>query len=173
MLGYVMPRGRGEGDRFLAAVAAEVTARGIKVAGAVQLNLENDPGRRCHMDLSLIGQDHRVRISQERGPLSTGCRLDPQGLVDAVHHVEAALKARAVDLVIINKFGARECEGGGFRAVIGQALTEGIPVLTTVSPGHLDGFLAFAEGFAAEIAAEPRLVVDWCVAQATARAAAA
>jgi nucleoside-triphosphatase THEP1 len=168
MLGYLVPVGRGEGDRLLAEVAADLVTRGVPVAGAVQLNIDTDPDRRCHMDLSLIGEDKRVRISQERGKHASGCRLDPQGLVDAVHRVEAALRGRSAALVIINKFGARECEGGGFRAVIGEALAAGIPVLTTVSHGHLADFLAFAGGMAQEIAPTHDQAVAWCLAQGAA-----
>lgn len=163
MLGYLVPTGRGEGDRLLAEVAAELATRGMPIAGAVQFNIDTDPDRRCHMDLSLIGEDRLVRISQERGKHASGCRLDPQGLVEAVHRVEAALRGRAAALVIINKFGARECEGGGFREVIGEALAVGIPVLTTVSPGHLADFLAFAGGMAEEIAPTHDRAVAWCL----------
>lgn len=163
MLGYFVPTGRGEGDRLLAAVAEDLAIRGVAVAGAVQHNVDYDPDRRCHMDLSVIGQDGRVRISQERGKLASGCRLDAQGLVEAVQRVEAALAGQSVGLVIVNKFGVQECEGGGFREVIGRALTAGIPVLTSVSSGHLSAFLAFADGLAEEIPPTHAAVVDWCL----------
>jgi len=101
MFAFFTAPGRGAGDALLAEVADMLTARGVRVRGVVQCNFEYDPARRCHMDLRILGSDHLVRISQERGIHAKGCRLDTQGLAEAVFHVDSGLAAGETDLVIV------------------------------------------------------------------------
>lgn len=161
MLGYFTSQGRGAGDALLAQVVETLEAEGAALAGVVQDNIEFDPERRCHMDLRVLGRARRVRISQDRGRFARGCRLDAQGLVDAVHQVEQALARGGVALLVVNKFSKAEAEGNGFRSVIAQALAQGVPVLTTVSEGNLAAFAAFAGDFAESVPAEPGAVLGW------------
>ena len=163
MLGYVISLGQGSGDRLIAAVAERISARGLPLAGAVQLNVEHDPERRCHMDLMILGQGGNFRISEDRGRHARGCRLDSHGMALAVQRVEADLARQPPALLIINKFGKEEAEGGGFREVIGHALLAGVPVLTSVSVANLPAFRAFADGLATEIPAEIDAAVAWCL----------
>lgn len=169
MLGYMISTGRGAGDRLMIAVADRLVAHGIALAGVVQLNVEHDPERHCHMDLHILGRDDVLRISEDRGRHARGCRLDPRGLADAVQRVESVLDQREAAVLIVNKFGKQEAEGGGFRDVIGRALMADIPVLTTVSRGNLAAFLRFADGLANEVAPDPEAAVAWCLAQAAGR----
>lgn len=166
MFAFFSAPGRGAGDVLLTDVAMALEARGLRVRGVVQCNFEYDPAHRCHMDLRILGSDHLVRISQERGIHAKGCRLDTQGLAEAVFHVEAALSDGRPDLLIVNKFGKQECDGEGFRDVIGRALVEDVPVLTSCGPGHRAGLLEFAGDMATELPADLAQIVDWCVAQA-------
>jgi hypothetical protein len=162
MLGYISATGRGAGDRLLADLAQALLARGVAVAGVVQLNRETRPDRHCDMDLMVLGHDHQVRISQDLGPLSRGCRLDPQGLETAVGLVMADL-GRKPALVIINKFGKSEAEGRGFRNALAEAMVAGIPVLTAVNSGNLPAFLEFAGELAEALPADEAALLDWCV----------
>jgi nucleoside-triphosphatase THEP1 len=163
MLGYIISPGQGAGDRLIAAVAEELSARGIPLAGAIQLNVEHDPARHCHMDLRILGKGGTFRISEDRGRHARGCRLDPRGLSDSVLQVEASLERQAPSLLIVNKFGKEETQGGGFREVIGRALLAGVPVLTSVSARNLPAFLDFAGGLATEVPAESDRAVAWCL----------
>lgn len=157
----------GETDRLLAALAARLEASGWALAGVVQVN-SGRPGRRhCDMDLRVLGRAEVIRISQNLGEDSSGCRLDPEGLAQAVALVERALQG-APRLLILNKFGKAEVEGRGFRGVIAQALGQGIPVLMGLKPVNRAGFEAFAEGLAQELPADPEALLDWCRAQAAA-----
>ena len=165
MLGYVVKTGQGMGDRLLGAVVAELGLRGVAMTGAVQSNYVFDPDRHCHMDLTVLGQGASVRISQDRGRHARGCRLDPQALALVVGQVEAALDTGTPALLVVNKFGKAELDGEGFRDAIAKALVAGLPVLTTVSPGQLAGFQAFAGDLACELPADVAAVVDWCLAQ--------
>lgn len=163
MLGYVLAEGRGEADRVLAKVAGRLTALGWPLAGVVQINVDHaDPARACHMDLEVIEGHRRIRISQDLGAMSRGCRLDPSALETAVGLVEAALH-RGPRLLCVNKFGKQEIDGRGFRPVIGRAMAAGVPVLTTVSPGNLDGFQMFAQGMGQALPPEVDAVLDWAL----------
>jgi len=165
-LGYVCATGRGASDGLLFGVAAALSGRKT-LFGVVQINSEADPDRPCHMDLAVLGTDAVIRISQFLGTGSSGCRLDTAGLETAVGLVETALLRAPPDLVpdlmIINKFGKLECDGRGFRPLIGQALAMGIPVLTSVSALNLPCFLDFAQDLATPLDPDPRTVLDWCV----------
>ena len=162
MLGYVTPDGAGASDILLAEVARRLAARGLPLAGAVQVNPENAAGGRRHMDLDVLGTGEVIRISQDLGAHASGCRLDPDGLERAVGLAESRLEAApAPRLVIVNKFGKQEIEGRGFRPLIGRALAEGIPVLTSVSPGNMAGFHTFAEDLASQVNSTPEAVLAW------------
>lgn len=161
MLGFVIVEGRGAADRLMFSVAQTLQAEGWPLAGAVQVNDESDPTARCDMDLHVLAMDQVVRISQNLGALSRGCRLDPAALASAVGLAEQAL-IRAPRLCIVNKFGKAEIEGQGFRPLIGAALSQGIPVLTSVSRGNLAAFEGFAEGMGEEIPATADQVLAWC-----------
>lgn len=164
MLGYITAEGRGAGDLLIAEVADRLRAQGVSLAGAVQVNLENDPARKCDMDLHILSGTDVIRISQNLGALSSGCRLDPAGLEQAVGLVMAALDLSPA-LLIVNKYGKQEIDGRGFRPVIGEALTRGIPVLLSVSAGNAPAFLDFAGELAERLPAEADSVLAWVAAQ--------
>ena len=143
-LSYISLPGRGATVSRLAEIAAGLTARGLRLAGTVQTNLERTKAHPCDMDLRVLPDGPVFRISQALGSASRGCRLDPGVLEDAV--VEAARRLDGADLLIVNKFGKLEAQGRGFVPVIVQALGAGIPVLVGVNGLNLPDFLAFAGG---------------------------
>ncbi|MBY6092239.1 DUF2478 domain-containing protein [Maritimibacter alkaliphilus] len=160
MLGYVSAAGQGEADELIRAVAARLRGQGLRLAGAVQVNLETDPAHKCMMDLHILSGTEVVRISQDLGTLAQGCRLDPEGLERAVGLVQAAL-AEGADLVIVNKYGKQEIGGRGFRPVINEALGAGVPVLTAVNPDNIAAFEEYAEGMGEALPPEEDAVLDW------------
>ena len=158
MLGYLVAEGQGEADRLLFSVAEQLQAEGWPLA-----NSEAAPAHKCDMDLHVLSMKEVVRISQNLGAFSKGCRLDPAALETAVGMAEAAL-AKSPWLCIVNKFGKSEIDGKGFRPLIGEALVQDIPVLTSVSRGNIAAFQAFAEGMGEEIAADLASILAWCKA---------
>lgn len=169
MLGFVTVNElAGAADRLLAATADTLGAQGLRLAGAVQDNLDRGPDQFCDMDLRILGDaGPTIRISQNLGNGSQGCRLDTGALAMAVARAEAVL-AQGADLVIINKFGKQECYGRGFRDFIAEALARDIPVLLSVPEDQLPGFHEFAGDLAEPLT--PAAVLDWCHAR-TRRAA--
>ena len=169
MLAFVSVPDQGYGDRLLARVAKRLVATGIDVGGVIQLNTETEPDCPCLMDLQVLSDDSVVRISQSLGRHSSGCRLDAAGLEEAVGRVGSALRAATPQLLILNKFGKQETEGRGFRPLIGQALSLGVPILTSVSAKNQDGFDIFAAGMATRLDATEIAITAWCLSHATAR----
>ena len=171
MLGFVTipDTAPGEADRLLAATAERLAAAGLRLAGAVQVNIDLGPGCQCDMDLRILGDDGPpVRITQSLGRESRACRLDTGALAQAVARAEAALD-RGTDLMIVNKFGKQESFGRGFQGTIARALAQGVPVLVHVPDEQLAAFRDFAGDLAEPV--PPAGIEDWCRARLTDRAA--
>lgn len=170
MLGYISMNGTpGEADLLLTALAAELGAKGVRLAGAVQSNIDLGPDCSCEMELTILG-DHGpdVRISQSLGSGSQGCRLDAGALETAVARVQSVL-ADGADIVILNKFAKQEAFGRGFRDVIASALEMGVPVLTYVPEGYEAAFAEFAGDFAEKL--DHQSAGAWCAAALAGKAA--
>jgi len=160
-IGYVMASQAGQTDHVLSETAQRLGARGIRLAGAVQINTER-ADRGCDMDLRILPGTRLLRISQSLGPGASGCRLDTAALEEAVGLTGAALELGA-ELMVINKFGKHEAEGRGFRELIGQALLGGTPVLIGVNATNREAFLDFAEGLAIPLPPHVPALEDWAL----------
>lgn len=159
MLGYITRFAEGQANALLAEVAEALRVEGVAVAGVVQVNASALRG--CDMDLHVLGGNDVVRISQNLGPMSQGCRLDAAGLERAVGLVQSRLQT-GVAILIVNKFGKQEAEGRGFRPVIGQALADGVPVLIAVADGYADAFEQFAQGIGQALNPSHDVVMEFC-----------
>lgn len=159
-IGYVMSEGRGDVDLVMARFAGALMARGVAVAGVVQTNTECGEDRPCDMDVRVLPDGPVLRISQDLGPGSRGCRLDAAALEQAVGLVAARLSGDT-RLLIVNKFGKQESEGGGFRNLIGTALAEGIPVLVGLNGLNRAAFAGFAGDMADPVAPDPEALMAW------------
>lgn len=164
-LAYVSLPGRGANDVFLAGIAAQLRSDGLHLAGTVQTNLERIDRRHCDMDILVLPDGPVLRISEDRGDLARGCRLDPGALEQAVVGVAHALPR--ADLLIVNKFGKQEAEGRGLAALIAEALDREIPVLLGVNGLNLPAFEDFAGGLAEALPGDRTRVLDWCRSHCT------
>ena len=155
-LAYVMTQDRGATDRLLSELAERLTEQGTALAGIVQTNTECYDNALCDMDVRVLPNGDTIRISQSLGPESRGCRLDPAALEQAVAQVTGSLHAEKLpELLIVNKFGKHEADGRGMRPLIGEALSQGIPVISGVNRLNVEPFQEFADGMA--IAVEPTI----------------
>jgi hypothetical protein len=137
-------------DRLLRALALLLMERGYSLAGLVQHN-QPRPGRsRCDMVLEDISGGALVPISQDRGPHARGCALDVGQLLQATQLVQASLPTQP-QLVILNKFGKTESEGGGFRALIAEVVATGLPLVIAVPWRNIDSWRLFAGDIGEEI----------------------
>lgn len=159
-LGYTIAPGRGETNLLLAEIAEELVAQGVKVVGTVQIDTDRADTHHCDMDVRVLPEDKIIRISQNLGGASRGCRLNPEALETAVADTEAAL-VHGADLLLVNKFGKHEAEGRGFRGVIAEALARDIPVLVGVNKLNHDAFLKFCDGLAQELNSDRDDLRQW------------
>ncbi len=161
-LAYTMAPGRGDTDLILLKLAKVLATRGLRCCGTVQINSERGDTGPCDMDVQVLPEGPVLRISQDLGRASHGCRLDPAALETAVGLVSASM-GQGSDLLIVNKFGKHEAQGRGFRTVIAEALSKGIPVLVGINALNLSAFEEFAEGLATRLPPEPTALESWIV----------
>lgn len=159
-LAYTMAPGRGDTDLILSKLAKMLAARGLRCCGTVQINSERPDAGPCDMDVQVLPDGPILRISQDLGSASRGCRLDPAALETSVGLVSASM-VQGADLLIVNKFGKHEAEGRGFRTMIAEALSNGIPVLVGLNILNLSAFEKFSEGMAVSVAPDCGKLEDW------------
>ena len=159
-IAYTMAPGRGDTDFLLHRLAQDLIAKGHKAAGTVQINSEREGVGPCDMDVKVLPDGPVLRISQQLGHASKGCRLDPDALETAVGIVEAQLQS-GVEVLIINKFGKHEAEGRGFRSAIAKAVSLDIPILVGTNKLNQQAFLEFTDGMAVRLDPDIATLSDW------------
>jgi hypothetical protein len=148
-------------DDFLNAVTRRLSAEGLKLGGVVQHNTGAADSPCSTMTLVQLGSGQRFAISQRLGPESRACRLDPRGLAAADAPLKLVIESD-IDLVILNKFGKAEAEGGGLRSTLARALELGVPILTAVRPPNAEAWHRFHGGLAEDLEADLETVCAWC-----------
>lgn len=149
----------------LVATAKRLGARGVRVAGVIEVPANVNGGPCGHLALRDIASGAEFSLSQALGSGSTSCNLDSGGLAGACAAVERAIREGA-DLVILSKFGKQEAERGGLSDAFRAAILAGLPVLTSVSPAVTAAWLAFVGDDAGEIAADNDAIDAWWTTQA-------
>jgi hypothetical protein len=142
-------------DAAVRAFVAFARGEGARVAGFVQ---EHDgPGDVWLCD---IETGARIAIMQDLGPGASGCRLDSAAIAVAAQWIGRAL-AEAPDLLVVNRFGKLECEGGGIRSELGEAAASGFPVLVCVPLRFRTEWVAFAHDLYASLAPDLAALKRW------------
>ncbi|WP_122073457.1 DUF2478 domain-containing protein [Pseudophaeobacter sp. EL27] len=161
-LAYVRTETRGGTDRLLSSLAEALHAKGIVLAGIVQTNTECSDDALCDMDVRVLPAGETIRISQSLGAGARGCRLNPEALEQAVGQVSSSLNATPrPQVLIVNKFGKHEADGRGMRPVIGEALAQGLVVVSGVNRMNVEPFKEFSDGMAVQGATELEDLVAW------------
>lgn len=169
LIGAVLAPRCGDATDPFDAVAKRLVARGLRLAGVRQINEPCENANRCHMKLEDLSDGSVILISEDRGPEARGCRLDRGALTEASERVAAAIR-RGVDLVIVNKFGKAESEGGGMRDVIALAAGSGTPVLICANDEHHPNLMGFAGDLAVALPLSEPDIDHWLDAVLTAAA---
>ena len=146
-------------DAQLAQLAQCLIDQGWRVRGLVQQRRLDARGRKG-MFLIDLASAQEFCISQDLGPQSRACCVNPAGLAQASGVLRQALEERA-ELTIVNRFGELEAGGGGFAAELAALAGEGLPVLTAVSRKHVAAWRHFAGDAAAELPAEADALYTW------------
>ncbi|RRH78218.1 DUF2478 domain-containing protein [Falsigemmobacter faecalis] len=145
-------------DPMIAAVLARHP--GLRVAGLLQ-----SPAREGDCDCrDLTVRDLQTgavhAITQNLGAMSRGCRLDGGALAELAGGLLRALQS-GPDLLILNRFGKSEAEGGGLRQVLEEALARGIPTLAPVNPRHLALWRDYAGDLAEDLPCDAGALENW------------
>jgi nucleoside-triphosphatase THEP1 len=135
-------------------------AMGLSLAGVLQHQAFAAGDRRCDVVLEDLATGHRTALFENRGAGARGCRLDEAALAEATARIEGSLE-HAPQLLILNKFGKVECEGGGLRDLIASAIDRGIPVVIGVPKRNIDAWRSFAGEFAIELTDDAHEVDGW------------
>ena len=170
------PRARGETGKRLAAVfferdedvdasmrdfLATAVSGGARAAGLIQEHGVSSDIHDIHvLDLT---SGARIAIMQDLGAEATGCRVDPRAIAVAAGLLGNAI-ASGPDLLLVNRFGRLESEGGGMLAEIGEAVVQGLPVVVCVPARYRDAWNAFAGGLDAQLAATGADLEGWWAA---------
>ncbi|MBU6260264.1 MAG: DUF2478 domain-containing protein [Burkholderiales bacterium] len=155
-------------DALLAEFAATQRGAGRRVLGLLMRQRERHGDCRAEMVLTDIDKGDDYLVSQAMGSGSQSCAADPQGFARASRVLRDALAADP-DLVICNRYGALEAEGGGFADELLALLAQGVPVLTAVSTRNLEAWRRFV-GSAPLLPPQPQAWGEWFDAVYRARA---
>lgn len=159
-IAYTFSSETGGTDLLLFQFATRLCEDGYNPAGTVQINQRCKSSGSCDMDLKVLPDGPLIRISQDLGPLSKGCRLDTSALESAIGLVAGHLD-RNSECLIVNKFGKHEATGRGFRPLIAQALELDVPTIVGLNRLNQDAFLEFTEGAAEHLEATETALRDW------------
>jgi hypothetical protein len=147
-------------DAALAAFVERARAEGARVCGFLQETIDA-PGC-AHRDVRLrdVESGAEIAIMQDLGAGATGCRVDSAAIAVAAGRLGRIL-GEAPDLIVVNRFGKLECEGGGLIAELGEAVGLGIPVVVAVPLRFREAWEAFAGGLDAQMAPDAAALAAW------------
>lgn len=148
-------------DDFVGRTVKLLRAEHIRLGGALQENAPDGDGRCSAMTLVDLSSHRRFGISQDLGSQAEGCRLDAQGIAEFVALLDRS-PDQGVELMVLNRFGRAEAEGGGLRTAFARAMEAGIPVLTAVRPPHIEAWSQFHGRLATDLPADMGSVLAWC-----------
>jgi uncharacterized protein DUF2478 len=147
-------------DALFKTLVQRCRALGLTLAGVLQHQAFVGGDRRCDVILEDLATGHRTALFENRGAGARGCRLDEAALAEATARVEGSFE-RVPHLLVLNKFGKVECEGGGLRDLIASAIDRGIPVIIGVPKRNLDAWRSFAGEFAIELPDDAGQIAAW------------
>lgn len=147
-------------DALFKALVQRCRALGLTLAGVLQHQAFVGGDRRCDVILEDLATGHRTALFENRGAGARGCRLDEAALAEATARVEGSFE-QVPHLLVLNKFGKVECEGGGLRDLIASAIDRGIPVIIGVPKRNLGAWRSFAGEFAVELTDESSRIMEW------------
>ena len=150
----------GSPEGLLAAFAAELQSRNLRIGGVLQTTSPRPGSIKGVMELVDLAGGSRIALSQDLGTGSSACTLDLSALAQASVLVRQAVD-QGCDLVIFNKFSHQERSGRGLAADIAYAALRGVPVLTALRPAASEDWAQFTGGAGAVLAPEIAALRSW------------
>ncbi len=162
VIAAIVTRTSGEANRLIADFAVRQKAAGWRIRGLIQEQPACDDG--CQIFVVDLDDGTRYPITQDLGPGSDSCGLDPTLIADA-SRVMRRITDEGADLAVFNRFGGLEVEGGGFAAEMLTLMASGIPVLVIVPDRHLAQWREFTGGLSSELSPNANALDSWFFAQ--------
>lgn len=111
--------------RLMSDLGRRLRDAGVVVAGLVPYQaVVDDGGPRCDMEVEELSSHFILQLAEERDKQPHGCRVDPEAVQEAAALIAASFR-NAPELLIVNKFGKLEADGGGLSDVISDAVDQG------------------------------------------------
>jgi len=133
--------------------------QGLRVGGLVQRSYKDAEGNLTGMELLDLESGRLLPIEQQLGE-AAACSIDPQAMAAATQVIRRAVEQRC-DLVVVNKFGHLEVDGGGLADETMLAMAEERPLLITVSGKYLDRWQAFCGGLCELLPPDEAALNQW------------
>lgn len=145
---------------LLQSVVDRLNADDLKVQGYLQKEIMLPNRCKCDTYLENLMNGDQLKISQDLGNGARGCKLD-NSMLSKLSEIAMRDLDLAPDLLIVNRFGRSEAEGGGFRDVIGKAISMGIPVLTAVKTDYYNDWKSFSGDLGRDFPTDLDTVLSW------------
>ena len=151
-----------EDRKALANFAAKLRADGVRVGGLLQEELVDGGGCRLGIDLVDVVSGSRFPINRpsKENMENNTCSMDTNVLADSTAALRKAV-ADKVDLIVLEKFGEQEQNGGGLNDEILCAISEHIPLLIAVPETALDLWQERSGGLGASLNHDLKSFEDW------------
>lgn len=147
---------------LLGPFSERLKADGVRVGGIVQEMLVDEGGHKVGLDAIEVDTGSRTAINRSsRSNMDNhNCTLDTAALTETTGAIRRAI-AENMDLIVIEKFGDREKEGGGLADEIIAAMAEGIPTIVLVPALSLEEWTRFTGGMADLLVCTTDALDDW------------
>ncbi len=149
-----------EVDSILTSAVDRLRASGVTVGGLLQRFGEALPNGKFRMWVDDIATGQSIRLDKPRGAGASACILDPDALAQAACMLRRITEARP-DLIIVNRFGHAEADGGGMRPEIADAVCSGAAVLVAVRFTYLDALESFLGAPPTVLLPSAAAIADW------------
>ena len=149
-----------EVNTILADTVERLRARRLTVGGLLQRSGDRLPNGKRGMLVDEIATGRTIRLDQPRGPGAVACILDPDALAQAACLLRRTIDSQP-DVIVVNRFGTTEADGGGLRAEIAEAICSGAVVLIAVRSSRLADLEQFLGCTATLLSPSAAAIADW------------
>jgi hypothetical protein len=152
-------------ETIMTAAVERLRVQGFTVGGLLQRFGEPLPNGKYRMWVEDITTGETVRLDTPRGAGASACIVDPDALAQAACMLHRTTEARP-HLIIVNRFGHAEADGGGMRPEIADAICSGAAVILAARSIYLDALEEFLGGPATLLSPLATAIADWAEAAA-------
>ncbi len=147
------------GEELMASFVEELLAQGVRVGGVYQRTIRPDAERK-RMVVIDASTGAEFSISLDEGPKLESCVVDDSALAEASMVLRKAIAAK-VELLVVNKFSKQESLGRGLGPDMFEAMTQGIPVLTSLHERYLEPWRDLSGGVGTLLACDMESLRAW------------